>query len=91
MNKLKTITLATSFLILLAGCGEKSPSVEYIENGVAHFRNVDHNLHTFYNISGKLKVSFYENYVKIENQTSDTVHFVPLDKIVYIGNPITVN
>ena len=76
---------------MLVGCGKEQPHIEYIENGVANFRNIDHIPHTNYNISGKLKVSFYENYVKIEEQTKSTIHYVPLDKIVYIGTPIPVN
>ena len=91
MSKFKNIVLGTSLALLLSGCGEESPHVVYIENGIANFRNVDHNLHTYFNITGNLKVSFYEHYVKIENESNKTVHYVPLDKVVYIGDPIKVN
>ena len=95
MNKIKNIALATSLAFLLSGCGEKSPNVVHIENGVAQFRNVDHNLNVTFTIPGDLTVHFYENYVKIEakNKTNGehTTHYVPLDKIVYIGSPIPLN
>ncbi|PMG39995.1 hypothetical protein BCU91_14060 [Shewanella sp. 10N.286.52.B9] len=93
MYKIKKFSLATSLLFLLSGCGEESPKIIHIKDGVAQFRNVDHNLNVTFNIPGDLTVHFFENYAKIEakNNVEHTIHYVPLDKIVYIGSPILVN
>ncbi|TQV84933.1 hypothetical protein [Aliikangiella coralliicola] len=90
MNRLKNLILGMLLTSTLLGCSDGLPRVEEMENAVVYFRNVDHNLHTYYWLKGDLTLSFYENYVKVEESRAETVHFIPLDKVVYIGDLIEI-
>lgn len=89
MMKIAQYLSALLLLLFLSACSQDSYEEIEIEDGIALFRNVDDSLHTWYQVRGELVVTFFDGYVKIKNRDNDKVQYVPLDKLVYLGDPIS--
>ncbi|RMA78967.1 hypothetical protein DFR27_2308 [Umboniibacter marinipuniceus] len=85
MNSLK-LGLAIILIFLLSGCDSKENKTIEFEDATVLFQ---HESKLFW-ISGNISVEFMDEYIRVENSTTDTVHYIPHERITYIGEAIEI-
>jgi hypothetical protein len=86
--------LTAALLLLLGGCSapEARPlDKRTYEAGYVEFVNRNELPSTLYYLRGKMDVTVWENYVRVEKAEDGSVFYIPRERLVYVGKEISVD